>query len=254
MAELPKGVRLTSGCFRPKGGVVTGHCFKQMGYRRIGLEILGLKMPLIEMYDLFARQLELQLDDNRPSSTFTQHSYLLKVTLYVQFMLHVRIDPLDQMENLGQFFVDPRIDKPWGNTLREKLHDLVRLRYINWGAKERQHPSRPLTWPRLCTGLVQSPGKWVLRILVNLGYLVNLWMDVEAFRCFQLNQGLILDLEHLECVTLPLVQSRGHVFGGARPAGLGEAARPGILSNSAQFWCTCSWNHNSSKTHGTRQK
>ena len=70
-------------------------------------------------------------------STFTQHSYLLKVTLYVQFM-HVRIDPLDQMENLGQFFVDPRIDKPWGNTLREKLHDPVCLRYINWGAKERQ--------------------------------------------------------------------------------------------------------------------
>ena len=32
----------------------------------------------------------------------------------------------------------PWIDKPWGNTLREKLHDPVRLRYINWGAKERQ--------------------------------------------------------------------------------------------------------------------
>ena len=30
------------------------------------------------------------------------------------------------------------IDKPWGNTLREKLHDLARLRYINCGAKERQ--------------------------------------------------------------------------------------------------------------------
>ena len=42
------------------------------------------------------------------------------------------------MENLREFFVDPRIDKPWGNTLREKLHDPVRLRYINWGAKERQ--------------------------------------------------------------------------------------------------------------------
>ena len=68
-----RGVRLVyhaSGCFRPKGGVVTGRCFKQMGYRRIGLEILGLKMPLIEMHDLFARQLELQLDDNRPSHVF----------------------------------------------------------------------------------------------------------------------------------------------------------------------------------------
>jgi hypothetical protein len=54
-------------------------------------------------------------------------------------------------------------------------------------------------------------------------------MDVEAFRCIQLNQGLTLDLEPLECVTLPLVQSRGHVLGGARPAGLKEAGRPRFL-------------------------
>ena len=32
----------------------------------------------------------------------------------------------------------PWIGKPLGNTLREKLHDPVRLRYINRGAKERQ--------------------------------------------------------------------------------------------------------------------
>ena len=55
MVELPKGVRLASGYFRPKGGVVTGRCFSRWGYRRIGLEILGLKMLLIEMHDLFAR-------------------------------------------------------------------------------------------------------------------------------------------------------------------------------------------------------
>ena len=42
------------------------------------------------------------------------------------------------MENPSKFIVDPRIDKPWGNTLREKLHNPVHLRYINWGAKERQ--------------------------------------------------------------------------------------------------------------------
>jgi len=66
-------------------------------------------------------------------------------------------------------------------------------------------PSRPLTSPRLCSALMHSPGKWVLKILVTLGCLVTLWMDVEAFRCFQLNQGQILDLEPLECVTLPLV-------------------------------------------------
>src|SRR6185437_14112259 len=48
------------------------------------------------------------------------------------------------MVNPSRFFVDPRIDKPWGSTLREKLPRSVRLRYINWGAKERQQ------WPTLC--------------------------------------------------------------------------------------------------------
>ena len=56
---------------------------------------------------------------------------------------------------------------------------------------------------------------------MNLGCLVDLWMDVEAFRCFQLNQGLTLDLEPLDCVTLSLVRSRGLACGGARPVGLG---------------------------------
>ena len=44
-------------------------------------------------------------------------------------------------------------------------------------------PSRPLTWLRLCSALGHSPGKWVLEILVLLGCFVDLWMDVEAFRC-----------------------------------------------------------------------
>ena len=71
-----------------------------------------------------------------------------------------------------------------------------------------------------------------------LGCLVDLWMSVEAFRCFQLNQGLTLDLEPLDCVTLSLVRSWGLACGGARPAGLGEAGRPGIFPFSAQFWYT----------------
>ena len=80
-------------------------------------------------------------------------------------------------------------------------------------------PSRPLNWPRLCSALGHSPGKWVLEILVTLGCLVNLWMDVEAFRCIHLNQGPTLDSKPLECVTLPLVRSRGYVFGvPGRPA------------------------------------
>ena len=94
-------------------------------------------------------------------------------------------------------------------------------------------PSRPLTWPSPCSALGYSPGKWVPAIFVILGCLVDFWVDVEVFRCFQLNQGLILDLEALECVTLPLIRSQDRVSGGARPAGLGDAARPGILPNSA---------------------
>ena len=82
-------------------------------------------------------------------------------------------------------------------------------------------PSRPLTLPRLCSAFGHFPGKWVLEMLVLLGYFVDLWMDVEAFRCIQLNQGPTLNSEPLECVTLLLVRSRDCVFGGAMPAGLG---------------------------------
>ena len=38
-----------------------------------------------------------------------------------------------------------------------------------------------------------------------------------------------LDSEPDKCVTLPLVRSRDCVLGGTRPAGLGEAGRPGNL-------------------------
>jgi hypothetical protein len=44
------------------------------------------------------------------------------------------------MVNPSRFASDPRIDKPWGSTLREKLPRSVRLRYVNWGCKECQQP------------------------------------------------------------------------------------------------------------------
>ena len=56
-------------------------------------------------------------------------------------------------------------------------------------------------------------------------------MDVEAFRCIQLNQSPTLDLEPHECVSWPLDRSHGRALEGARPAGLGEAGRPGFLPN-----------------------
>ena len=65
-------------------------------------------------------------------------------------------------------------------------------------------PSRPLGLPRLCYALVPSPGKWVAEIYLILGCLVDLWMDVEAFRCIQLNQSPTLDSKPYECVSWPL--------------------------------------------------
>jgi len=79
-------------------------------------------------------------------------------------------------------------------------------------------PSRPLGLPRFCTALVPSPGKWVAEVYLILGCLVGLWMDVEAFRCIQLNQSPTLDSEPHECVSWPLDRSRGRDLEGARPA------------------------------------
>ena len=64
-----RGFDLLQGAFVQRGRRDRA-LLQQMGYQRIGLEILGLKIPLIDMDDLFARQLELQLDDNRPSHVF----------------------------------------------------------------------------------------------------------------------------------------------------------------------------------------
>ena len=47
------------------------------------------------------------------------------------------------MVNPSRFASDPRIDKPWGSTLREKLPRSVRLRYVNWDSKERQQGLTP---------------------------------------------------------------------------------------------------------------
>ena len=97
-------------------------------------------------------------------------------------------------------------------------------------------PSRPLVLLRLRSALVPSPGKWVVEVYLILVCLVGLWMDVEAFRCSQLNKSPTLDSEPHECVSWPLDQSRGRGLEGARPPGLGEAARPGILPNFVHFW------------------
>ena len=112
-------------------------------------------------------------------------------------------------------------------------------------------PSWPSVLPTLHSAFVLPPEKWITNLVLILGCLVDLWINVNAFQCIQLNRGPTLDSEPHECVSLPLDQSRARVLGGARPAGLGEATRPGFLSIFAQFWYTCSYNQNSSKTCGT---
>ena len=145
MAELPKGVWLASGCFRPKGGVVTGRCFSRWGYRRIGLEILGLKMLFIEIHICLA-SLHLAWTTTYAWSRWFRlviSNFLLLPSVFAVFS---RLDSFYTTSTQRILYVSrlflvslvPWIDKPWGNTLREKLHDPVRLRYINWGAKERQ--------------------------------------------------------------------------------------------------------------------
>ena len=100
-------------------------------------------------------------------------------------------------------------------------------------------PFLPPVLPTSCSSVVHCPEKWVAGLLWGLGCLVSLWTKVDAFRCIQLNQSPTLDSEPHECVSWPLDRSRGHALEGARPPSLGEATQPGILPNSAQFWCTC---------------
>ena len=65
------------------------------------------------------------------------------------------------MENLRQFFVDPRIDKPWRNTLREKLRDPCACGIQIGGVSERQQAF--LSWIRwelfISRGSHRSKGK-----------------------------------------------------------------------------------------------
>ena len=145
MAELPKGVRLASGCFRPKGGIVTGRFFSRWGYRRIGLEILCLKMLFIEIH-IYLASLYLAGTTtyawSRWSRLVISNFFLLPSVFAVFSILDSFYTTSTQrilyVSRLFLVSLVPWIDKPWGNTLREKLHDPVRLRYINWGAKERQ--------------------------------------------------------------------------------------------------------------------
>ena len=66
------------------------------------------------------------------------HSYLSSVQFICNLRFMFRIGSIDYMVNPSQIASDPRIDKPWGDTLREKLPQSVCLRYVNWRFKKRQ--------------------------------------------------------------------------------------------------------------------
>ena len=66
-------------------------------------------------------------------------------------------------------------------------------------------PSRPPILPMLHSTFVLPPEKWITDLLLILGCLVDLWINVNAFQCIQLNRGPTLDSEPHECVSLPMV-------------------------------------------------
>ena len=130
MAELPKGVRLASGYFRQKGGVVTGRCHWVGGYRGIGLEILSLKMLFIEIH-IYLTSLYLAGTTTYAWSRWSRlviSNFLLLPSVFVVFSRLDSFFTISTQRNLYAsrlFLVSlvPWIDKPWGNTLREKLHE-----------------------------------------------------------------------------------------------------------------------------------
>ena len=79
----------------------------------------------------------------------------------------------------------PWIDKPWENTLREKLYDPVRLRYINWGAKERQQSRRLFCHSQqlFLNKLVAEQHRKVLSTLITLVF-ANLHLHFASIPLF----------------------------------------------------------------------
>jgi len=100
--------------------------------------------------------------------------------------------------------------------------------------------SRPFVAPTLHLYDCDLPERWIGDLDTSLHGVVSLLILVQAFRSTRSNRHPILNSEAFERVTLPLDRRRGTMCGGARPASLGEAGRPGFLPKFAHFWYTCS--------------
>ena len=146
MAELQKGVQLASGYFRPKGGVVTGRCHWVGGVSRDRIGDFEFKVLFIEIH-IYLTSLHLA-----GTTTYAWYrwsrlvisNFLLLPSVFVVFS---RLDSFFTISTQRNLYVSrlflvslvPWIDKPWGNTIRKKLHGPCACGIQIGGTKERQH-------------------------------------------------------------------------------------------------------------------
>ena len=148
MAELPKGVRLV---YMLRGSLV------QMGVSWQGVALVdglskdwigdfGLKMLFIEIH-IYLTSLHLAGTTTYAWSRWSRlviSNFLLLPLVFVVFSRLDSFFTISTQRNLYAsrlFLVSlvPWIDKPWGNTLREKLHEPCACGIQIGGAKEHQH-------------------------------------------------------------------------------------------------------------------
>ena len=147
MAELPKGVRLASGYFCRKGWHRDWTLpLSRWGYRGIGLEILSLKMLFIEIH-IYLTSLHLARTTTYAWSRWTGlviSNFLLLPLVFVIFSRFDSFFTISIQRNLyaSRLFLVSLvswIDKPWGNTIRKKLHEPCSCSIQIGGTKEGQH-------------------------------------------------------------------------------------------------------------------
>ena len=64
---------------------------------------------------------------------------------------------------------------------------VARLAGLGEAGRPPSSPSRPPILPMLHSTFVLPPEKWITDLLLILGCLVDLWINVNAFRCIQLS-------------------------------------------------------------------
>ena len=167
-------------------------------------------MLLIEMHDLFAHQLDIQLEDSRPSHVFgfalVTPMFMDEINLCTSL---ISIKSLLYMCN-SCFMLEQIRQIRWktlGSSLsihglinlggvREKLPRSVRLRYINQGAKERQQ-----AFLALLPGIGNSnPREIYLSFWTNPNFII---VYILCFLFVSMNAGKTLDTKRLRSSQRP---------------------------------------------------